>query len=420
MIVHILSTGDEVILGDIVDTNSAHLCRTMKEMGFSVQKITAVGDDVEKIASALQEISSCADICLVTGGLGPTSDDVTALACCRAGGAALEMDQEALLSMKAYFRKKGFELTVDNEKQAMLPVGSHMMVNHNGTAPGFYIRVNQCLFFFMPGVPVEMKMMLEREVCPVLIKKFDLDHEILIQRLTIFGLPESRAGSLLKGFHDQFPGLRLGFRADFPVIEIKMILPHTSLEKEAAELEILRAKQWAMDRLENKVVSEKGFSLPEEVGRLLALQKKTLAVAESCTGGLISSMITDVAGSSDYFLFSGVTYSNEAKINILNVQRKTILDHGAVHEETAREMAEGVRLRAGADFGISTTGVAGPGGGTIEKPVGMVCIGLAGEAFSMAKTYRFSFEDRAMNKKMFAMTALELLRRHLSGVLKTS
>ncbi len=419
MIVHIVSTGDEVLLGDIVDTNSAHLCRAMKEMGFHVQKITAVGDDVEKIASVVKDISSCADICLVTGGLGPTSDDVTALACSRAGEVALEMDQEALVSMKSFFLKRGYELDKDNEKQAMLPVASKMMTNHNGTAPGFYIQINQCLFFFMPGVPKEMKLMLEKEIKPILNQRFRLDHEILIERLTVFGLGESRTGSLLNGFHENFPDIQLGFRADFPVIEVKMVLQGASQENEAAA-KMLKAKQWAIERLENKIVSEKGLTIAEEVGQLLAAQKKTLAIAESCTGGLISSMVTDVPGSSDYFLFSGVTYSNDAKMNILGVQKKTLMDHGAVHENTAREMAEGVRLKAGADLGISTTGIAGPGGGTVEKPVGMVCIGLAGEGFSMAKTYWFSFDDRAMNKKMFAMTALALLRRHLLGVLETS
>lgn len=418
MIVHILSTGDEVLLGDIVDTNSAHLCRTMKEMGFQVQKITAVGDDVEKIASVIKEISLCADICLVTGGLGPTSDDVTALACSQTTGVELRLDNEALASMKSYFIKRGYELTPDNEKQAILPVGSRMIINHNGTAPGFYITINRCLFFFMPGVPKEMKVMLEREVKPILTQRFGLNHEILIERVTVFGLGESRTGSLLNGFHENFPGIQLGFRADFPIIEVKMILPVSNLKKDAAKLEMFKARQWAMDRLENKVVSEKGFSIPEEVGQLLVSQKKTLAVAESCTGGLISSLITDVAGSSDYFLFSGVTYSNDAKIKILGVQKKTIMDHGAVHEETAREMAEGARFKSGANFGISTTGIAGPGGGTVEKPVGMVCIGLAGDGFSLAKTYRFSFDDRAMNKTIFAMTALELLRRHLMGGLK--
>ena len=420
MIVHILSTGDEVLLGDIVDTNSTHLCRAMKEMGFQVQKITAVGDDVERIASAISDISSCADICLVTGGLGPTSDDVTALACSWVTGVELQLDQGALASMKSYYMKKQYGWTKDNEKQAMLPAGSQMMTNHNGTAPGFYIQLNQCLFFFMPGVPAEMKVMLEKEIRPVLTQKFGVNQALPMGRVTVFGLPESRADTLLKGFHEIFPELRLGFRVDFPVIEVKISLSDLFREKGTAAGDVKKAKDWVMDRLGNKVVSETGLGIAEEVGQMLVSQKKTLAIAESCTGGLISSMVTDVAGSSDYFLFSGVTYSNDAKINILGVQKKTIMDHGAVHEDTAREMAEGVRLKAGADFGISTTGIAGPGGGTVEKPVGMICIGLASKYFSMAKTYRFSFNDRAMNKKMFAMTALELLRHHLLGVLKTS
>ncbi|MBU2632069.1 MAG: CinA family protein, partial [Proteobacteria bacterium] len=179
------------------------------------------------------------------------------------------------------------------------------------------------------------------------------------------------------------------------------------------------AKLWVIAQLENKVVSQTGLTIAQEVGRLLTLQKKTLAIAESCTGGLISNMVTDVAGSSEYFLFSGITYSNDAKINILNVQHTTILEFGAVHEQTALEMAQGARLKSGADVAISTTGIAGPGGGTKEKPVGMVCIGLAGDGVSVAKTYRFSFDDRIKNKQMFAMAALELLRRHLFFLAKT-
>ncbi|MCM2283973.1 MAG: CinA family nicotinamide mononucleotide deamidase-related protein [Desulfobacula sp.] len=420
MIVHILSTGDEVVLGDIADTNAAWLCRAMKELGLSVQRITAVGDEIEQISSVLREISGKADICLVTGGLGPTSDDVTALAFSRAAGVALQTDCQALASMQSYFKKRGYELTQDNEKQALLPVGSQVLTNHAGTAPGFYRTLNRCLFFFMPGVPAEMKLMLEKEVVPVLKERYGLDGAILLERLTVFGLGESRAGSLLNGFHEQFPGLRLGFRADFPVIEVKIILPHVSGTKETDRSLMDQAKQWAMDRLENKVVSDKGLSLAQEVGRLLSARGKTLAIAESCTGGLISSMMTDVAGSSDYFLFSAVTYSNEAKIKILNVREKTLLDHGAVHERTALEMAEGVRLKTGADFGISTTGIAGPGGGSPEKPVGMVCVGLAGDGVSLAKTYRFTLDDRAMNKTIFAHTALDLLRRHLTGLLKAS
>ncbi len=413
MIAHILSTGDEVLLGDIIDTNSGFLCKALKDMGIEVQKIMAVGDDVESIAKLIKEISHVADICLVTGGLGPTRDDVTALACSRASGQRLELNQQALASMRSYFAKRKFVLNKDNEKQAMLPETSRVLINHNGTAPGFYIKINNCLFFFMPGVPSEMKIMFEREIKQVLADEFSLKDDILIERLTVFGLPESRVGSLLKEFKIKFPKMRLGFRADFPVIEVKIILTSYDQDQNKAASDMAAAKQWAILQLENKVVSENGLSIAQEVGQILTKEKKTLAMAESCTGGLISNIITDVAGSSDYFLFSGITYSNDAKINILNVQKKTIVEYGAVHEKTALEMAQGARFKAKADFAISTTGIAGPGGGTEEKPVGMVCIGLAGPCISMARTYRFSFDDRLRNKKMFAMMALELLRRHL-------
>jgi len=420
MIAHILSTGDEVLLGDIVDTNSAFLCKVLKDMGIDVQKIMAVGDDVTDIAGVIGDTSLQADICLVTGGLGPTQDDVTALACSKASGHRIELNQDALVSMTSYFKKRGFVLTRDNEKQVMLPAGSHMIINHNGTAPGFYIKINQCRFFFMPGVPSEMKIMFEKEIKQVLMNEFNLNNDILIERLTVFGLPESRVGALLKGFETKFPQMRLGFRADFPVIEVKIILTDSTKDDKKARSDIKMAKQWAIGQLENKVVSRQGLSIAQEIGRLLTKEKKTLAIAESCTGGLISNMVTDVAGSSNYFLFSGVTYSNDAKINILNVRKETIIEYGAVHEQTALEMAQGARLRAGADFAISTTGIAGPGGGTEEKPVGMVCIGFSGPSVSMARTYKFSFGDRVRNKKMFAMMALELLRRQLILMVKTS
>ncbi len=419
MIAHILSTGDEVLLGDIVDTNSAFLCKALREIGIQVKKITAVGDDVDAISSVIDDISLQADICLVTGGLGPTRDDLTGFACSKAAKDRLELNMTALESMRSYFKKRGFQLTRENEKQALLPSTSTMLINHNGTAPGFYIKINKCLFFFIPGVPSEMELMFKKEIKKVLLYEFKLFNDILIERLTVFGLPESRVGSLLKEFETKFPKMRLGFRADFPVIEVKIIFSNIFKDKEKARSDIAKAKQWVILQLENKVVSEQGMTIAQEVGDLLTKQCKTLAIAESCTGGLISNMVTDVAGSSNYFLFSGITYSNDAKINILKVQKKTIVEYGAVHEQTALEMAQGVRHIADADFAISTTGVAGPGGGTKEKPVGMVCIGIAGSKFSTAKTYRFSFDDRAMNKKIFAMMALELLRRHLVLMAKT-
>ncbi len=418
MIAQIISTGDEVLLGDIVDTNAAFLSASLINLGIQVKGIRCVGDDVDDIVTAIDQISCSADICIVTGGLGPTSDDLTALACSKAANDCLELKEDALKSMKAFFDKRGFELTKENEKQAFLPSKSQMIINNYGTAPGFFIEIHDCLFFFLPGVPSEMKSMFNNEVTKSLKNKFDLVQNILIERLTVFGLGESKVGWLLRDFKNHFPSLRLGFRAAFPVIEVKIMNGETVQDYGETTSLMNAAKIWVINHLENKVVSKRGWSIAREVGYLLASQKKTIAIAESCTGGLISHMITDVAGSSDYFLFTGVTYTNDAKINILGVNKQTIIDHGAVHKQTALEMAQGVRKIVDADYGISTTGIAGPGGGTKEKPVGMVCIGVAGANEAKSKTFQFSFEDRDKHKLIFAMTALELLRRELVIVQK--
>jgi len=357
------------------------LCSSLKDMGIEVEKIIAVGDCVDTISANIKDISFKGDICLVTGGLGPTNDDLTALACGKAADQALELNPLALEFMKSYFKKKGFPLTKENENQAMLPLNAKMIINDNGTAPGFYIKINKCLFFFMPGVPLEMKLMFKYQIKNMLINKFNFSDKILIERLTVFGLGESRVGFLLKEFENSYPKMRLGFRADFPTVEVKIVMSDSNVDKNKALSQIKQARQWVIGNLEKKVISTKGLSIAQEVGCLLTQQNKTLAIAESCTGGMIANMMTDIDGSSDYFLFSGVTYSNDAKINILSVQKKTIIDHGAVHEQTALEMAQGARQKAGADFAISTTGIAGPTGGTQKRPVGMVCIGIAGAGF---------------------------------------
>jgi len=426
MIAEILSTGDEVLLGDIVDTNSRFLCEKLLDLGISVRQITAVGDEVAQISHTLDQIAQRADICLVTGGLGPTSDDLTALGCARAAGEELILNPKAVETMTVFFEKRGFEINQANKKQAMLPASAEVIVNLNGTAPGFFMSMGQCCFYFMPGVPSEMMSMYEDEVKDKIVDRFGLTSEIMIERLTIFGLPESKVGALLEDFENRFPGMRLGFRAKFPFIEVKIVFPveggsgnprdrDSDRSDRSDRKQLDAAREWAIGCLENKVISKTGQPLEQEVGSLLKEKKLTLAIAESCTGGLISNLVTDVAGSSDYFLFSAVTYSNEAKMNILKVSQKTLEAHGAVHEQTALEMALGAKTAANADWGISTTGIAGPGGGTQDKPVGTVCIGIAGPGIETSKRYTFNFGNRAANKEMFAATALELLRRNLIG-----
>lgn len=409
----ILSTGDEVLLGDILDTNSNYLCRQLTQNGIWVSQMSTIGDDVGRISKSLVSIAARADFCLVTGGLGPTQDDVTAKACADAAGEDLLINAHALETMEAYFKLRGFELTKENEKQALLPASAGVLVNDQGTAPGFSMVINGCLFFFMPGVPAEMKAMFQSKVLPKLGKMTGNLGEIRIRRIMVFGLGESRVGGNLKGFDSRFPGIRLGFRARYPLIEVKLVAGNAAGFDSSLSDQLDRARKWVVSRLENKVISLDGLTLEQEVGRLLEMKNFTLAVAESCTGGLISNQITDVAGASDYFLFSAVTYSNSAKTNILKVSPKILDTHGAVHEQTALEMAKGARQAGGADWAVSTTGIAGPSGGTPDKPVGTVCIGIAGPGVESYKRFCLDFGTRGKNKLMFAATALEMLRRSL-------
>ncbi|MEA2062048.1 MAG: CinA family nicotinamide mononucleotide deamidase-related protein [Thermodesulfobacteriota bacterium] len=409
----IISTGEELISGAISDTNASWLASELLEAGLRVSRITSTGDDIKALSGTFSEVSNRADLVLVTGGLGPTQDDLTAEAAAAAAEDHFEINPRALVSIETYFEKKGWHMNKINTKQAELPAESRCIINHAGTAPGFYMKINEALFFFMPGVPFEMKAMFHTSVLPEIKKRVNIEDRILRQTFTLFGMPEAEVGKRLKGFSRKFPGIRLGFRAAFPLIYVKLACRCKKSAVGREKEKMAMAGTWVESKLGSRIVSLQGLSMAQEVGRLLSLKNATLGVAESCTGGLIADMLTDTAGSSQYFLLSAVTYSNRAKIDILGVNHKTIEVYGAVHQETAREMAEGAKQISGADYAVSTSGIAGPGGGSAEKPVGTVCIGLAGPGFSRGKHYCFSFTERAMNKKIFAVTALGLLRRAL-------
>jgi len=411
----IISTGDEIVSGAVTDTNASWLASELLDAGIVTARISCTGDEAKTLAAVIGEVAQRADLVLVTGGLGPTEDDRTAGAAAVAAQDRLGLNREALVSVEGYFEKRRVTMPEINRKQAELPLTADVVENLFGTAPGFYMVINQALFFFMPGVPMEMKKMFKNAVLPEINRRFTLNTRVLSRCFTIFGLPEADVGTRLSGFRNKFPEMRLGFRADFPLIYVKFSCSGSHLAGSNLEAEMERAGQWIASCLEKRIVSFQGLTMEEEVGRLLTACGATVAVAESCTGGLVADMLTNVAGSSDYFLLSAVTYANQAKIRVLGVDSKTIEKNGAVHEETARSMAEGARTAAGADYAIATSGVAGPGGGSEDKPVGMVCIGLAGPGFSRGKTCQFSFKDRKMNKKIFAVTALEQLRRELAA-----
>ena len=413
----ILSTGDELRSGAILDSNSAHVAQKLEDAAIEVNRHICVGDDVDSIVSALVEISNCADVAVVTGGLGPTADDVTALSAARAAGVELILDNAALASMQNFFRARNLPLSPSNKKQALLPEGAEYLPNPVGTAPGFSLKINRCRCFFLPGVPSEMRQMLAEQVLPRIEKLQGKTREFSrVGNIVTFGLTESATGEKLAHFSEKFPDIKLGLRVKFPEIHIKLYA--RSKDENYLSHTLENASEWILHKFGERVVSLEERSMEVVVGDLLRREKATIAVAESCTGGLISHRLTNVPGSSDYFLFSAVTYSNDAKITLLGVSSSILEQHGAVHVETAKMMAQGVRQVSGATYGLATTGIAGPSGGTVEKPVGTVCIGLAGPEGSKSKRYFFSFENRSMNKQIFTTTALDVLRRELMKISK--
>jgi nicotinamide-nucleotide amidase len=412
MIAEILATGDEIRTGALVDSNSAHIARRLEEAGVAVARHSSVGDDPDALVSILQEIACRADIAVVTGGLGPTDDDLTAAAAARAAGVELVLDSRALDSMEAFFKARQWALSPGNKKQALLPTGADCLINPVGTAPGFQLKIERCEMFCLPGVPLEMRQMLSTEVLPRLMQLQGRARGFrMVQTLSTFGLGESATAEHLEGFGERFPHIKLGFRAKFPEIHVKLY--GSGPDEDELRSQLATAEDWVTQQLGNKIVSTTGESLEQVVGKLLRARSETLAVAESCTGGLIADLITEVPGSSDYFKLSAVTYANSAKIKILGVASGTLDTHGAVSEETAREMAQGVQRISGASYGLATSGIAGPGGGTDDKPVGTVCIGLAGLDSVSTRRYHFTLDNRRLNKRIFAAAALELLRREL-------
>ena len=412
MIAELIATGDEIRTGALVDSNSAFIADWLEQAGVFVSRHHSLGDDLEMLAAVFKEVGQRADFAIVTGGLGPTLDDLTSEAMAVAAGVSLAEDSAALEEIRAFFRKRGWPMTSSNRKQALFPDGSRWLANPIGTAPGFAMTIGKCRFYCMPGVPAEMRKMMKEQVLPAIEKRLGTGRiHRMIRTLSTFGMGESSVGERIESFNDAFPNIRLGLRAGFPEIQIKLYADGES--RDNVERALDSAAEWVVSKMGIHMVSPTGRSLTEAVAELLIKRGCTLAVAESCTGGLIASRLTDVAGSSAFFLFSGVTYSNEAKVRVLGVSPKTLEAHGAVSEETVGEMAEGARQLAEADFGLATSGIAGPDGGTPEKPVGTVCIGLATSLGVKTYRYTFPYGRRLMNKSMFAATALDLLRSKL-------
>jgi competence/damage-inducible protein CinA-like protein len=409
MKIEIISTGDELMSGLTLDSNFNWAGDTLTTLGFDVAYHTTVGDIRDRIAEAFHIAQNRAQAVIVTGGLGPTDDDLTAEVAAEYFGSSLELNQEAYDKLENWMKERGRVLSESNKKQAYLPVCSTMLDNKWGTAPGFCIESQGAIFFFLPGVPTEFHAMMNHYVVPELENRAQDRKKRVMRLVKIFGLPESEVAERLRGLEQE--GVTLGYRSHRPEIHLR-VCSFADTESHAQKL----ARDFVdeiQSRIGEYVFTTEGELLEEVVGRLLIEKSLTLATAESCTGGLLASRITDVPGSSTYFLEGIVSYSNEAKEKMLGVPVSLLEAHGAVSTPVAEAMASGVRKLSGSDIGIGISGIAGPGGGTAEKPVGTVYIGLDVKGVgTSSQKYQFS-GSREQIKIVSSEKALDMIMKFL-------
>ncbi|MCI0596567.1 MAG: competence/damage-inducible protein A [candidate division Zixibacteria bacterium] len=410
----IITIGNELLSGATLDTNSAYLAEQLAEFGVVVVRRTTVPDAVEPIAEAVEEARRRAGFVITTGGLGPTNDDVTKKALARALGKPLVLHEEILKKVEERFHRRGEKMPLVNQNQALLPSGAKWFVNNYGTAPGILIEEGEKRLIALPGVPREMKGIFEEEVIPYLSKAFGTASAVVRRRLRTTGLAESALYEKIRRVIPEGEGLHFAFLPSYYGVDLRLEVS----EREKEEAEKLLEEKLARIRplLGDFLYAEGETAMEEAVGRLLLVTKKKLAAAESCTGGLVAKRITDVPGSSDYFERGLVTYANEAKHELLGVPQKLFKTVGAVSPEVATRMAVGVRKLAKADIGIGVTGIAGPGGGSAEKPVGLTYIALADRKKSWVQKFIFS-GDREINRLRGSQAALNMVRLYLLGKL---
>lgn len=413
--IEIVTIGDELVEGRLVDAHSAYLSQKLFEAGLLVTRHISVGDEAALIRDVLLAASNRAAAVIVCGGLGPTTDDLTAVAAADAFGRQTVLYPEALEHVSTIFTRMGRTMTPNNEKQAWLPEGSMLLPNSRGTACGFHLDYGTCRLYFLPGVPHEMQAMFTRQVLPDLLGRLT-PRSVRIGSLRTFGLGESKIGHVLEGLEVDPPGhLLIQYRATMPEVDVRLCLTGFEPADPAGDVALERLMSDAARRIGPAVFSRGAESLPEVVLSLLMERGQTLTTAESCTGGMLSALLTDISGASRVFVGGVVSYSNEVKASMLDVPEALLIAHGAVSAEVACAMASGARHRLGSDYALSITGVAGPTGGTEEKPVGTVFLGLASAGgVESRKVFFPGHRDRI--RKYSAYSALDLLRRYLLDI----
>jgi nicotinamide-nucleotide amidase len=411
--VALLAIGDEVLRGEVANGNGTFLADRLFEMGFELAEQVVVSDEPSAIRGALVRLRATMDVIVATGGLGPTEDDRTVDVVADLFGTGTVPDEPSLGAMKKRFSTHGFELTPNNLRQVRIPVGAKALPNTAGIAPGFVVRVGGADAYFLPGVPREMERMFIDQVAPRLqVRMAEAGvPRAAVRTWHVYGMGESHIDHRLAGILNGVEGATLHFRTSHPVNHVKVVVRGPSVDEEKATLERIEAE--LRKRIGPGIYAVDGESFPGAVAKALKAQDPpaTLAIAESCTGGLAGELVTSEGGASEFFRGSVVAYNDEIKTGVLGVKPETIADFGAVSEPTAREMAEGAKRVCGSTVAVAITGIAGPGGGTPDKPVGTVCFAVCGPGTTRTSTKLFA-GNRERVRVAAAYYALDLARRY--------
>lgn len=404
----VVTIGDEILYGQITDTNTQFISAELDKIGIRTSRKISIGDNREDILQMLEDSTGRADIVLITGGLGPTKDDITKKTIADFTEDTLERREAAMEALRAIFNKFGKELTEINKKQADLPTKCTYLFNAVGTAPGMWFEHNGSIIVSMPGVPYEMKYLMQNEVIPRLMKAFE--RPVILHRIIrTVGIGESWLATKIESWEDQLPKhIKLAYLPNLS--QVRLRLTGTGSDEQTLKAEIDREVKKLYPLIAEHIHGEGEEELELTIAKLLLAKKATLATAESCTGGFLAHSITSNSGSSEYFLGTVVSYSNQAKMDLLGVKEETLEAYGAVSEQTVIEMAEGARKALKSTYAISTSGIAGPGGGSEEKPVGTIWIAIAGPDKTVTQLIT-STKDRINNIKYGSKVALNLLRK---------
>ena len=406
MVAEIITIGDELLIGQVIDSNSAWMAQRLNEAGVRVKWKSTVGDDPELMKQVIGTAMNRSDLVLLTGGLGPTKDDKTRAVLCDFFQCGLVTNQQVLDGLVQYFGARGRAISETNRDQANVPEKCEVIFNHYGTAPGMWFSENGRILVSMPGVPYEMKAMMDAFVVPRVREFFALP-EVIHHTITTIGIPESHLSDLLSKWEAALPNrYTLAYLPSPGMVRLRLSCyeAHTSQKSEMLDL------LGQLKPLISPYLFSVGDETPEQfIGESLRMRKETISLAESCTGGYISHLITSVPGSSIWYMGSSVSYANEVKTTFLGVDPDVISSKGAVSEEVAKAMAQGIRAKLSTTWALATTGIAGPGGGSDEKPVGTVWIALAGPHGIVARKFRFG-DNRLRNIQMTAFSAFKMLR----------